>query len=246
MIPLVIGKSSKPRCFKNQDLNNLGVFYRANKSAWLTKTIFLEYLTHINEEMVLQNRKILVLIDNAPGHKINSLSNIKLMELPPNTTSIIQPLDQGIIKAFKNHYRNQLNNFLLVKLLADDLNIKQAFLKLSLLDVFFWIKEALKQVTIKTVKNCWSVFDNVQGANQVLSIYDPELDEEIDKMHNIPSLEKMCFEENCVEEMDDVMDENTNNLLRESTFFTLQWLKGMLGIGMSKQCSLSLFSKETY
>jgi len=38
--PLVIGKSRNPRCFKNINPNHLGVTYRANKSAWMTGTLF--------------------------------------------------------------------------------------------------------------------------------------------------------------------------------------------------------------
>src|SRR2546423_6250561 len=38
--PLVIGKSAKPRCFKNIQKENLGTKYEANKKAWMTSEIF--------------------------------------------------------------------------------------------------------------------------------------------------------------------------------------------------------------
>ena len=41
---LVIGKSSRPCCFKNVNVDNLPVTYRANKKAWLTSQIFIEWL----------------------------------------------------------------------------------------------------------------------------------------------------------------------------------------------------------
>ncbi|KAL3677198.1 hypothetical protein R1sor_027146 [Riccia sorocarpa] len=63
-----------------------------------------------------QKRKVLLLVDNASSHaflgpgavqstarkfKRLQLSNVTILFLPPNTTAIIQPLDAGIIQAFK-------------------------------------------------------------------------------------------------------------------------------------------------
>uniref|UniRef100_A0AAV1T625 DDE-1 domain-containing protein n=1 Tax=Peronospora matthiolae TaxID=2874970 RepID=A0AAV1T625_9STRA len=46
-------------------------------------------------------------MDNAPSHIVADLelTNITVQVLPPNTTSKIQPMDAGIIAAFKRHYR---------------------------------------------------------------------------------------------------------------------------------------------
>uniref|UniRef100_U9TAP3 DDE-1 domain-containing protein n=1 Tax=Rhizophagus irregularis (strain DAOM 181602 / DAOM 197198 / MUCL 43194) TaxID=747089 RepID=U9TAP3_RHIID len=58
--------------------------------------------------MLRENRQ---LIDNARCHEsenINSLSNVKVHFLPPNTTSFLQPLDQGIIYSLKAQYRKLL------------------------------------------------------------------------------------------------------------------------------------------
>jgi hypothetical protein len=37
--PLVINQSLKPRALKNVDLNELGIHWRANKTAWMTKEL---------------------------------------------------------------------------------------------------------------------------------------------------------------------------------------------------------------
>ena len=47
-------------------------------------------------------------IEEEHGFKVINLSNVKLVLLPPNTTSAMQPLDQGIIACTKAHYRRQL------------------------------------------------------------------------------------------------------------------------------------------
>ncbi|KFD51299.1 hypothetical protein M513_07899 [Trichuris suis] len=44
-------------------------------------------------------------LDNCPVHpQVNHLTNVELKFLPPNITSKIQTLDQGIIKTFKMYY----------------------------------------------------------------------------------------------------------------------------------------------
>jgi len=61
--------------------------------------------------MVRENRHIILLIDNTKCHlsdNINNLSNVKVHFLPPNTTSHLQPLDQGIIYSLKAKYRKLL------------------------------------------------------------------------------------------------------------------------------------------
>ena len=46
-----------------------------------------------------QKRKVALILDNCTGHP-----NIKLIFLPPNTTSVTQPMNQGTITSFKTHY----------------------------------------------------------------------------------------------------------------------------------------------
>ncbi|GBN35072.1 hypothetical protein AVEN_6559-1, partial [Araneus ventricosus] len=48
-------------------------------------------------------------MDNATSHPdYLKLKNINLVFLPPNTTSMLQSLDQGIIRSFKVGYRELL------------------------------------------------------------------------------------------------------------------------------------------
>jgi len=67
----------------------------------MKSSIFEDWLTDLNKEFIQSNRKILFFVDNCSAHPEIELSNIKLQFLPENTTSLIQPLDQGIIKSFK-------------------------------------------------------------------------------------------------------------------------------------------------
>ena len=68
-------------------------------------------LSELNRRLVKEKRNILLLLDNVSSHTPDlkeKFSNIKVVFLPVNTTSKLQPLDAGIIKNFKVHYRKSL------------------------------------------------------------------------------------------------------------------------------------------
>lgn len=50
----------------------------------------------------------MLLLDNAPGYLEVNLPDphphVKVIFLPPNTTSLIQPMDQRLIRTFKTLY----------------------------------------------------------------------------------------------------------------------------------------------
>nr|XP_014429517.1 tigger transposable element-derived protein 1-like [Pelodiscus sinensis] len=112
--PLLNYRSENPRAFKNISKATLPVHYRANKKAWLTLALFEDWFMNcfIPEVKSYFLEKgipfqILFILDNAPGHPqyLNYLnSDVKVVFLPPNTTSILQPMDQGAIAAFKAYY----------------------------------------------------------------------------------------------------------------------------------------------
>ena len=119
LTPMVVGKSKKPRALKN--LAQPPCHYTGNKTAWFTQEIFTRWFhDHFvplvvkfqREELGIsaENVKAILLLDNAPAHPaINELiglqGRIKVIYLPPNTTSLIQPMDQGVIEACKRGYR---------------------------------------------------------------------------------------------------------------------------------------------
>ena len=107
--PLVIGKFAKSRCFKNINISNLPMTYQNNSKAWMLSTIFQEWLQEFDRQVGQRHggQRVLLLIDNCSSHKIENLilSYVDIYFLPPNTTSKLQPLDAGIIMAFKKHYR---------------------------------------------------------------------------------------------------------------------------------------------
>lgn len=103
---LVIGKSKNPRCFKGARVPEL---YEANKKAWITQHIFEHYIRKLDKKFQRQGRKVLMLVDNCAAHgHIQDLKAMQLEFLPPNTTSLLQPMDQGVIRTLKHLYRSRM------------------------------------------------------------------------------------------------------------------------------------------
>ncbi|XP_049267704.1 tigger transposable element-derived protein 4-like [Rhipicephalus sanguineus] len=143
---LVIGKSKNPRCFKGK--KNLPVWYEANTKAWVTQKLFEEYVRKLDRKLELQKRKVLLFVDNCTAHApISSLKAIELEYLPPNTTSVLQPMDQGIIKNLKVHYRSRLLQRVLLCLES------QMKYKVDLMSAVSMIADAWKAVSADTISN---------------------------------------------------------------------------------------------
>lgn len=83
-----------------------------------------------------------MLLDNASSHAVPGLTTVKMgsfdslilsnllfIFLPANCTSIIQPLDQGIIAAFKARYKSKLAKHMVAQY---DINSSQDLCSLSL------------------------------------------------------------------------------------------------------------------
>ncbi|XP_015186874.1 PREDICTED: tigger transposable element-derived protein 1-like [Polistes dominula] len=114
--PLLIYHSETPRAMKGISKSTLPVIWESNKKSWITMNIFQNWFTEhfcpsVKRYCEFKNLepKALLLIDNAPSH-LTHLSNlttcipVEMVFLPPNTTSLIQPMDQGVVSNFKASY----------------------------------------------------------------------------------------------------------------------------------------------
>ncbi|KAI6648380.1 Tigger transposable element-derived protein 4-like isoform X4 [Oopsacas minuta] len=103
---LAIGKSKQPRSFPKV-LSKLPIRYEATKNAWMTGIHLREVDKKVDSSLRMNKRNICLLADNCSAHpKSVSLTNICLKFLPANTTSIMQPMDMGVIKNWKAHYKS--------------------------------------------------------------------------------------------------------------------------------------------
>lgn len=69
---------------------------------------------------------MLLLLDNAGGHADDlSYGGVQIEYLPPSTTSLIQPIDQCVIRTFKAlHTRNAPQNLIEAMQYDNDITLK--------------------------------------------------------------------------------------------------------------------------
>ncbi len=78
---------------------------------------------------------------------------------------MLQPLDQGILKVFKNKYNSLLNNYINYQILDQNISLKESFSKLNIMYVKNWVYESQKD----TSYNCWEIFYNFAEQTSFIS-----------------------------------------------------------------------------
>ena len=175
----VVGKAAKPRALKDI-MNKLPVHYYNSKKAWFNSWIFEHYFKHhlVPEIRSYQEHglnipeddvKALVLLDNAPAHPSSDVlqsadGKIKAMFLPKNTTSLIQPMDQGVICAFKRRYQRKYLNEVLVVLESEADKIEdtrgkktlESIKNYSIRSAIYNMNEAWGDIKHTTFSNAWN------------------------------------------------------------------------------------------
>ena len=159
-LPIVIGKAASPRCFKGlkDKKNPLGIPYYNNAKAWMDSVIMDDILTKCNKRLVQQDRKVILFLDNVSSHNpdlCDKFSNIKVVFLPKNTTSRLQPLDAGIIKNFKVHYKKKLVRYAFAQINGTSATATDIMKKIDVLTAIRWVKQAWEEVGGCTIQNCF-------------------------------------------------------------------------------------------
>ncbi|XP_045101464.1 tigger transposable element-derived protein 7-like [Portunus trituberculatus] len=173
--PLVVGKEKQPRCLRGM-MDSLSVHYDHSVKAWFNVKVFKNWIfKHAVPEIVRFQMEVmkvsreqvraLILLDNAPAHPpaselVAKHGRIRVKFLPPNTTSLIQPMDQGIIVAFKRLYRRRFLEEVMVVVDEEERNVGQLTLQnlknYNLRSVMHNISWAWNDVSSSTLANGWN------------------------------------------------------------------------------------------
>ena len=111
----------------------------------MTFEIYQKWHQNFNSKMRRQNHQVLLLLDNAPSHpKDVNVTNVKLVFIPVNTTSMLQPPDQEIIKTVKQSIENDFCSLCWLRWIEK--NVKNVSKCMSVLDAVRWIDTAILEV----------------------------------------------------------------------------------------------------
>ncbi|CAM5075763.1 unnamed protein product [Natator depressus] len=168
--PGLLYRAANPRALKGKNKNLLPVFWQSNKKVWVTAALFLDWFhkcfipkvkRYLKEKGL--DFKVLLIIDNAPGHPAalqfvhNNIEVVFLSPLPRhNTTFILQPLDQGVIRCFKATYTRLMFSQIRSAVDADpNLNVMECWKSFNIADCVTYIKQAMNAIKPETVNACW-------------------------------------------------------------------------------------------
>lgn len=160
----MIGKFTKPRCFKNINMKALPVIYKSRCNAWMNSEIFAKWfkrdfvpaVKHHQHAQNICSPKALLLIDNCSTHPEDLKSSdgsITCMFLVPNTTSLIQPMDQGILQAAKNHYRKKLLQRVITSRYTETTRSlsREIGKKLTVKDLIYMLDDAWEEASAESI-----------------------------------------------------------------------------------------------
>ena len=133
----------------------------------------------------MEGRKIALLIGNCPAHpSISDLTKVQLVFLPPNTNSVLQQMDQGVMRSLKAHCRGTV-----VRQLCRTLNKMKMLQKISILQAMKILVSSWEAVSAQTIVNYFrkvGVTPEAQNA-AITDADDPfsNLKESLQQLHDI-------------------------------------------------------------
>lgn len=170
--PMLVYHSENPRAFKKNQVvkSKLPVMWKSNTKAWVTRLLFMDWMHDVFAPSVrkyLEERglpvKCLLLLDNAPAHPPSleeelqgDLEFIKVKFLPPNTTPLLQPMDQQVIASFKKLYTKALFTRCFHVTNDTDLSLREYWKDhFNVYHCVQLIEKAWHAVTFRTLKAAW-------------------------------------------------------------------------------------------
>ena len=232
MKPYLLYKAENPRCLKGIDKSTLPVTFRSNRKAWMTSASFKDWLVNFfipfaKKYCSSQNisYKILLIIDNAPSHPdLSDIDpNIKIVFLPPNTTSLLQPMDMGVISIVKTNFKHLLLDIAIKTAAGNDMKFLE-FLKLfSIRNAIMLFGKAWESVPKSAMTGVWSKLLKNEEDDESKALIDQKVTEIIvlGKDFGLPGMEAQEISESIAYQEDDLSIEELleldNECEKEST-----------------------------
>ena len=166
--PFIIGASQNPHALRGVNRDELPCYYKASKKSWMNSVLFwnwyMDCFISEMEERHGEDFSVLLLLDNCSAHPKEIADydpRVIVCFLPANTTSLIQPMDQGIIRNFKLKifdiiYRDLIHKIDETPLSQTGENLMVNFYKnLNIYDCLQYCGKGWEKVKKTTMVNCW-------------------------------------------------------------------------------------------
>ncbi|XP_014790946.1 tigger transposable element-derived protein 1-like [Octopus bimaculoides] len=166
LTPLLVYHAHSPCALKNIPKASFPVIWTVNSKAWVTAVIFENWF--FNNFIPVEDKfckvkgipfKVLIILNNVPGHPQNIVDfdpNVTVVYLPPNTTSLQQPMDQGIIAIFKRYYmKRTLRQAIAVTDLDESITLRDIWKRYYIYKAVQNIAAAWNDVQSTTMNGVW-------------------------------------------------------------------------------------------
>jgi len=110
----IIGCAAVPQCFK-PPREGCPLPYFSQQSAWMDGTVYEKWFKTVFVPNVRSRTRspVILVVDNCGAHTKIECDGVTICPLPPNVTSVHQPLDAGIIACLKRRYKRRLISLVL-------------------------------------------------------------------------------------------------------------------------------------
>lgn len=177
--PLFINRSHMPRAMRGKNIEQLSVHWRANKKGWMTCNMFEDwfqncFIPDVKCYLLQKNLEfnVLLLLDNSSSYPISlQHPNVRIEYLPPNTSAIIQPLEQGIIAIFNAYYVRRIFADILCKLDANPiLTLSEVWKNFTIFNCVEHVAaSAVTDIPKSTLNACWKkIWPEIVGEKNVV------------------------------------------------------------------------------
>ncbi|XP_064092986.1 tigger transposable element-derived protein 1-like isoform X2 [Macrobrachium nipponense] len=161
--PGLIYRAANPRALKNKNRNFLPVFWMHNTKAWFNKVLmsnwFIQsFIPQVKEYLkdLCMEFKVLLIMDDAGGHPVDLCYEGVQLEFLPANTSPLQPMNQGVIRAFKALYTQNSLEHLVREMDTDtEFTLKECWRKFTIATCLTIIGQSLKDMKKETFNACW-------------------------------------------------------------------------------------------
>nr|XP_061806456.1 tigger transposable element-derived protein 1-like [Nerophis lumbriciformis] len=224
--PLLVYHSETPRAFKKNNVqkNKLNVMWRSNPKALVTQQFFTEWFQEVfapsvAEYLVEKNLplKALLVLDAALAQPTSLGEDwctdqdfIAVKFLPPNTTPLLQPMDQHLISNFKKLYTKALFQQCFEVTMETNLTLREFWKDhFNILHCLTVLEKAWDQVTKSTVQSSWRKLWPASMVPRFFEGFEPDPALETDVVDEIVSLGKFMGLEVDSDDVEELVEEHT-------------------------------------